>query len=189
MFFKKSVKQKVLDLAKFDLDKFLFGDRQLFLYDYVTSESSQRLIKNMIAMDKLNPKTPIILWINSGGGSITDGYAIINAIKYISSPVVTIINGRACSMAALISVHGYKRFITLDSVWMAHDGQAFMCDYFQKLKDRMKFIERLEYINNKILATKTKLSGDEIKQATNGELWLFDEECVVKGIVDEVLKV
>ncbi len=189
MFFAKKTKQKVIDLSKFDLDKFLFGERQLFLYDFVTSESAQRLIKNMIALDKVKPKEPIVLWINSGGGSITDGHAIINAMKYVASPVVTIINGRACSMAALISVHGAKRFITPDSVWMAHDGQAFICDYFQKIKFRIKFIERLEYINKRILATKTKLSGADIEKSINGELWLFDEECLAKGIVDQILKI
>jgi ATP-dependent Clp protease, protease subunit len=177
---------KEIDLTKFDVDKYLFADRQLFLTNTIDMESSNRLIKQLIALDRLSNK-PILLWINSGGGSITAGLAIIDTIKRIQTPVVSIVNGMACSMAGIISVCADRRLITANSIWMAHDGHTYVDDYFTKVFARTKnFLKPLEQKILKILKKHTKLTDEELRKARNGELWVNAKRCKAKGIVDGI---
>ena len=140
----------------------------------------------MIALDKIN-NTPILLWINSCGGSIINGFSIIDTMKAIRSPVITVINGFAASMAGIISVTGDKRFMTKNSIWMAHDGQAYSGDYFEKLFARDKFLKELNRKTFAILRKYTKLTETELTNSRHGELYVYADNAVKKGIVDKIL--
>lgn len=171
---------------EFDIDLTLLGNRQLFLYDVVHEESSLKLIKSLYALDTVNNK-PIMLYLNTPGGSCSDGLAIIDAIKTIESPVVTVITNEVCSMGGHISVVGNKRICYPNSVFMAHDMATYMEDYSGKIRDRARFLEKYYKILEENLRNHTNLSEKELKQARNGELWLFADEMLAKGIVDEIL--
>ena len=181
---KKRTPKKIPEIKP---DQILLGSRQIFLNGVIDSNSAGNIIKQLRALDKLED-SPIVLWINSGGGSITNGLAIIDTIKIIKSGVITIINGIAASMAGIISVCGDKRFITENSIWMAHDGTTGGIDYFEKLYDRTDYIRNLQKQLLTILRNKTKLSERELTKARHGELWLFAEDCEKKGIVDAIIK-
>lgn len=173
---------------KIDVDQILLEERQLFLFEAIKPETTCELIKKMVALDKKRT-APIALYINSPGGSVDCGFAIIDSIMGIDSPVFTIIVGEACSMAGLISIAGRKRFMTKHSIWMAHDmSGGIHGDYTTKVKDRAKFLEREQEKLQRFLSEHTKLTAKEITKAQHGELWLNPEECKKKGIVDEVIK-
>jgi len=171
---------------EFDVDLTLLGNRQLFLYDIIDEESSLKLIKALYALDTLN-HNPIMLYLNTPGGSCSDGLAIIDAIKTIESPVVTIVTNEVCSMGGHISIAGNKRVCYPNSVWMAHDMSTYMEDYSLKIYDRAKFLEKYYKILEENLRKHTKLSETELKKARSGELWLFSDEMLEKGIVDEII--
>lgn len=171
----------------FDIEQTLLKNRQIFLNDGVHEESSEKIIKTLYALDTIN-HSPIMLYVNSPGGSCSDGMAIINTMKTIESPVVTIINEEVCSMGSHISVAGDKRVCYENSVWMAHDMSVYMEDYSGKVKDRAKFWE--EYYDNVLnenYRLHTDLSEQELKKARDGELWLFADTMLEKGIVDEII--
>ena len=185
---KKKSRRSIKKPKKIDVDQILLAERQLFLFDVIKQESTRNLIKNMIALDK-QATAPIALYINSPGGNVDCGFAIIDSINGIESPVFTIIVGEACSMAGLISIAGRKRFMTKHSVWMAHDmAGGIHGDYTTKIKDRAKFLEREQEKLQRFLAQNTKLTAKEITKAQHGELWLAPDECLKKGIIDEVIK-
>ena len=180
---KKKKKVKALDI-----EQILLRKRQLFLFDSITGKSAKALIRGLVALDSLNNK-PIILWINSGGGNVADGFSIIDAMKGISSPVITLIVGEACSMAGVISIAGDKRWMTEHAIWMSHEmAGGIWGDYTSKVLDRAGFLKKeqkklLEFIKNH-----TKLTKRELQKAKKGELWLYPEECKLKGIIDIVVK-
>jgi ATP-dependent Clp protease protease subunit len=171
---------------EFDIDLTLLGNRQLFLYDAVDEDSSLKIIKALYALDTLNTK-PIMLYLNTPGGHCSDGLSIIDAIKTITSPVVTIITNEVCSMGGHISVAGNKRACYENSVWMAHDMASYVEDYSLKIKDRAEFLEKYYNILEENLRKHTKLSDKEIEKARVGELWLFADDMLEKGIVDEII--
>lgn len=171
---------------EFDVDLTLLNNRQLFLFDAVDEESSQKLVKQIYALDALNTD-PIMLYLNTPGGHCSDGLAIIDAIKMVDSPVVTIITNEVCSMGGHISVAGNKRVCYPNSVWMAHDMYSYMEDYSGKIKDRAKFLEQYYDVLENNLRKHTKLTNADLRQARNGELWLFAKDMKEKGIVDEII--
>lgn len=174
------------DKQEFDVELTLLKNRQLFLNDGITNESVTKQIKAMFALDTIN-HYPIMLYINSGGGSCTAGFALINAMKTVDSPIVTIINSEVCSMGGHISVAGNHRTCYEDSVFMAHDPATYMEDYFGKIKYRARFLERYFDIIEANLRRHTKLSDEELLLARHGELWLVADEMLEKGIVDEII--
>lgn len=170
------------------IDDILTKQRKLFLYGEVVFQNMERLCKCLLVLDEMNSKKPIYLYINSPGGSVSDGFALINTIKLIKAPVITIINGEACSMGGLISIVGKKRYMAKTSFWLAHDLRGGIWgDYSGKIEFRAEYLKKLWKTIENHLKTYTNLTDEEIKLARNGELWLDAQECLSKGIIDKIL--
>jgi ATP-dependent Clp protease protease subunit len=167
--------------------KILNKNRHILLYDEINNVSSDMVVSKLRAMDYLNHK-PITIEINSPGGSVPDGMSIINTIEHIKSPVITIISGQVCSMAALISICGNYRLIYSNSYFMQHSSSDIVGDYINYIKDRTKFLCEFEHRTEKILKLKTKLSNTDIMKIRTGELWLNADQCLVKGIVEKIIE-
>jgi len=167
--------------------KILNKHRYILLYDAISNIVSDTIVSKLMAMDFLDKKSPIYLEINSPGGSVPDGMSIINTIQKIETPIVSIVSGTACSMAALISIVADKRYISHNSYWMQHSTADVVGDYIQYIKDRTKFLCEFEARTEKILREKTKLTKMDIHKIRNGELWLNAEQSLAKGVVDKII--
>ena len=167
--------------------KILNKNRYILLYDEINNLSGDMVCSKLRAMDYLDNKKPITLEINSPGGMVAYGLSIIDTISNIKAPVNTIISGQACSMAAMISIVGDKRYITKNSVWMQHSSSDMLGGYVQHIKDATAFLIKMEARMNAIIKQSTKLSTRQMTQIKNGELWLFAPECVEYGIVDKII--
>lgn len=183
---KKPARKKRLIKYDFDIEQTLLKNRQLMLFGSIDEENSEDIIEKLFALDTLN-KNPITIYINSPGGECDSGISIINTIKTINSPVNTVILGEACSMASSISIQGDKRFCYENSVFMVHDMSVDLSDYSLKAKDRAKFNEKYYNLLEKQLKENTSLSDEDLELARSGELWLFSDEMLEKGVVDEVI--
>jgi len=181
---KKIIKTK--SVAKIDIDELTLRRREIFLFEYVTEESMVRLIKEILILDNINHK-PITFHINSGGGSCTDGLALINVMRQVKSPIITIVNMEACSMGSQISIAGDARKIVSNGFLMFHDMTNSLPSYSGKIKYRAKYIEKLWDTLVATYTTHTKLSKKDLEIARNGELWLTAEESLAKGCVDEII--
>lgn len=166
--------------------KILNKNRYILLYDEINNCSADMVCSKLRAMDILSHR-PIYLEINSPGGSVADGMSIINTIEHIQSSVITIISGQVCSMAALISICGDKRLIYTNSYWMQHSTSDIVGDYINYIKDRTKFLCEFEHRTEKMLKNRTKLTTNDITKIRTGELWLSADQCLIKGIVDEII--
>lgn len=167
--------------------KILNKNRYILLYDEINNCSGDMVCSKLRAMDYLDHTAPISLEINSPGGMVSYGLSIIDTIENIKAPVYTIISGEACSMAAMISIVGNKRFITKNSVWMQHSSSDMLGGYVQHIKDATAFLIKMEERMNKIIKSRTKLSARQMNQIRNGELWLFAKEAKEFGIVDKII--
>ncbi len=168
-------------------DQVLLQTRQVLLFGEIDTKKAKEVIEKLITLNSLGHE-PIFLWINSGGGSVSDGFAIIDAMQGLQGDIYTIINGRACSMAGLISLVGTKRHMTKHSIWMAHDVFAGVEDYATKLITRSDFYKTVQKQVFAHLKEYTKLSEAEITKARHQELWLYAKKCLEKGIIDSILK-
>lgn len=183
-----SKKRKKDTLYSFKTEEVLQTHRQLFLYGPIDDKSAHFIKTNLIAFDIVNSKQPISLWITSPGGSVSSGFSIIEVIKNIKAPVITIISGDACSMGAAISICGDVRWAFKDtSFWMAHPMAGGSDDYIEFIKDRTAYMENLNNVLLKILKDNTKLDYNDFEKLKHGELWLRDQDLITKGIVDKLL--
>ncbi len=185
---KKTKKRKSSNDKKIIIDQILLKSRQVFLFDVINNETARRLVQELIALDKTKV-SPIALYINSPGGSCSDGFAIIDAMKGVRSAVITFVTGEACSMAGLVSVAGDKRVMSQTAIWMSHDmAGGVWGDYTTKVIDRTEHLKRYQAQIFDFLRKHTKLSEEELAGARHGELWLTAEEAKKKGVVDSVVK-
>jgi len=179
---KKSIRPREINI-----EQILLNDRQIFLHGKIDDDSVVPVIKKIKAMDKLSKK-PIYLWINSGGGSVNAGFALINIMKSVKSKIVTIINSEACSMGSQISISGDERWIVDNGVAMFHDmAGGIHGDYSLKVKDRAIFIEQYYGLLEANTKKHTKLTPTDLQKMRTGELWLFAKDCLKKGIVDKII--
>jgi ATP-dependent Clp protease protease subunit len=180
----KRKEQKITKLPfEIDIHQLLLHSRQLSLTGPVTEKTIQPLIDQIMTLQIISD-APISLWINSGGGFLTDGFALIDTMRMSRVPIYTIVRGYAASMAGLISVAGHRRFITENSQWMAHDIAAGGYDYGTKLFARIDEIKLSQKKVFDFLAANTKMTPVDLEKARHEELWLNPQQCLQKGIVD-----
>jgi ATP-dependent Clp protease protease subunit len=168
------------------IESTLLKARTLFLCTEVGSCSIEDLMAQIIAMDA-RKVAPITLFINSPGGDIMSGLALIDLMDTIKSPVNTVVLGEACSMAAIIAICGKKRSMGKNAVIMFHEGFYFTQDYLQKAKCRQAFFDKLEIKMDLLIQSKSKFSKEQLDLMKNGELWLDSSDAMACKIVDRII--
>ncbi|MEO0898037.1 MAG: ATP-dependent Clp protease proteolytic subunit [Bacteroidota bacterium] len=134
-------------------------------------------------------REPIELVINTFGGSVYDGLALINAMQLSKTPVHTIALGNAMSMGLFILAAGKKRFIAPHSTVMYHQISTIEWDKIEGLKNTLKELERLEKICENILFKSSKLTKKELEpyKREKKEWYFGPEEALKWKVVDKIL--
>ncbi len=174
----------------YDIYSRLLKDRIIMLSGEVNDHMANSIIAQLLFLAAEDEEADIYIYINSPGGSITSGMAIFDTINYIKPKVSTICIGMAASMAAFLLASGEKgkRYSLENSEIMIHQplggvqGQVTDIDIVTKrllrIKDRM----------NNILAEKTNQDIDTIKKDTERDNFMFADEALQYGIIDEIIK-
>ena len=163
--------------------------RNIHLFDEINSVTASNVISQLTALDDISHQD-ITLMINSPGGSVADGFAIIDAMSSLKSDIRTVCTGVAASMAAVVLSAGTegKRLITPMAEVMIHQplggiqGQASeiskMCEHITKVKDNIA-----EFLSEKTSNSKEKLIAD-----MDRDYWMDAREAIKYGLVDKILK-
>ena len=133
-------------------------------------------------------RTPIKIYINSPGGEVTEGFALVSAIEVSKTPIYTINIGQWCSMAFLIGIAGHKRFSLPKMTFLMHDGTSFAFDSSSKAHDKMKFNERFD--NEVIKAHVLKHSNmkpSEYDALSRVEYYMLPEDALERNFIDEIV--
>lgn len=175
---------------KIDIEQLILQARYVYLFREITDHTAYETVTHIVGLSKLDEKKPICLYINSPGGCVDSGFAIIDAIQFIPNPVYTFISGMACSMAGVISIAGDKRYMSENSVWMSHDmSGGIYGDYTSKVIARAEYLKESQAKLFKFIQRYTKLNPKDINKAIHEELWLNSEQCLKKGVIDEIIKI
>ncbi len=173
------------------------NDNTIFFYadvDNVSCAEVNRLLTDVdiklqytkvLLGDDFNPT--IHLRVNSNGGSLFDGLAILDRLRTLKSRVYTYVDGGAASAATLITVAGKRRFIGKHSMMLIHQLSSFVGGTFEQLEDEQTNNRRLMGIIKDIYKTYTKLPMKKIDEILKRDLWLSPQECLEYGLVDEIL--
>ncbi len=177
----------------YDIFSRLLKERIIFLSEQVDSASASVVVAQLLFLDAEDPGKDIFLYINSPGGSITDGMAIYDTIQYIKSDVCTICVGMAASMGAVLLAAGTKgkRYALPNSEILIHQpliggngisGQAteikIHADHMVKTREKL----------NKILSERTGQPLEKIQEDTERDNYMTAEEAKAYGLIDEVME-
>lgn len=168
----------------------LLRHRILFLSEPITAEVANRLIAQMLLLDADNYEAQIDLYINSPGGSVLDGLAIIDTMQCIRAPVSTVCVGQATSMAAWILAAGAKglRFATPNAEIMIHQLATAFAGQTTDIRIYTRRMMRLQDQLVRMLAQWTKQSVERIQKDMEHEFFMTAEEAKAYGLVDAILE-
>ena len=177
----------------YDIFSRLLKDRIIFLSEDVNHVTASLVIAQMLFLESEDPDKEISFYINSPGGSITDGMAIVDTMNYIKCQVSTICIGLAASMGSVLLASGAKgkRYATPNSEILIHQplisgglsGQTteikIHADHMVKTREKL----------NKLLSEKTGQSLEQIEKDTERDHYMTAEEALKYGLIDEIIDV
>ena len=132
-------------------------------------------------------RTPVVLVINSGGGSVFDGVGLMDAIRQSKTPVIAICAGYAMSMAFNIFSVCHLRVAMPNSIFMYHDGYESVDNTATKAADWAAFSPKVDKRISKMIAERSKFTVKKLtKIAPHDNYWLTDK-MVEMEIVDAVI--
>ena len=178
----------------FDIFSRLLKDRIIFLSEDVNPTSASLVIAQLLFLESEDPDKEISLYINSPGGSVTDGLGIIDTMNYIKCPVTTICIGMAASMGALLLTSGTKgrRFATPNAEILIHQplisgqggGISGQTTEIKIHADQMlKTRERI----NRIISETTGKPIEQVEQDTERDHYLTAQEALEYGLIDGIM--
>ena len=176
----------------YDIFSRLLKDRIIFLGEDVNATTASLVVAQLLFLESEDPDKEINLYINSPGGSVTDGLAIVDTMNYIKCPVSTTCIGLAASFGAVLLANGEKgkRYATPNAEILIHQpliggngitGQT--TDIKIHAENMIKTRERL----NKILSDRTGKPLEQIMQDTERDYYMTAEEALEYGLIDEIL--
>jgi ATP-dependent Clp protease, protease subunit len=174
----------------YDIYSRLLKENIIFLGTPIDDAVSNLIIAQLLFLEAEDPERDISIYVNSPGGSITAGLAILDTMRFVRPDIVTFCVGQAASMAAVLLAAGSKgkRFSLPNSRIMIHQpsmhglaGQAADIDIYAKEILRMR--ETL----NKILAEFTGQPVDRISRDVDRDYIMSPDQGVEYGMIDKVV--
>ncbi|MBP3285147.1 MAG: ATP-dependent Clp endopeptidase proteolytic subunit ClpP [Clostridia bacterium] len=173
----------------YDIFSRLLKERIIFIGDEINQATSSLVVAQLLFLAAEDPDKDINLYINSPGGSVTDGFAIFDTMNHIKPDVSTICVGMAASMGAFLLAAGAKgkRFALPNSEIMIHQplggakGQA--TDIQIQAEQILKIKEKL----TKILSERTGQPIERVKEDCERDHYMSAEEAKEYGLVDAIL--
>ena len=200
MFEKDSLVPYVLEQTgkgerSYDIFSRLLKDRIIFLGEDVNPTSASLIIAQLLFLESEDPDKEISLYINSPGGSITDGMGIVDTMNYIKCPVSTICVGLAASFGAVLLANGEKgrRFATPNSEILIHQpligGQGGgISGQATEIKIHADHMIRTREKLNKLLSDRTGQSIETIERDTERDHYMTAEEALKYGLIDGIME-
>ena len=173
----------------YDIFSRLLNDRIIMLHDEVNSTTASLVVAQLLYLEGQDASKDISLYINSPGGSVTDGMSIYDTMQYIKCDVSTICMGMAASMGAFLLAAGAKgkRYSLPNSDIMIHQPSGGAQGQATDIMIHADHIIRTKQKLNKILSEKTGQPLEVIARDTERDNFMSAEEALKYGLIDKVI--
>lgn len=175
----------------YDIFSRLLNDRIILLHDEVNSATASVVVAQLLYLEGQDPDKDISLYINSPGGSVSDGMAIYDTMQYIKCDVSTICMGMAASMGAFLLSAGAKgkRIALTNSEIMIHQpliSGGGISGQVTDIQIRSNYLQRTKERLNRILSENTGKDYETICRDTERDNFMTAEEALAYGLIDKV---
>ena len=173
----------------YDIYSRLLNDRIVFLGEDVNPHTANLVIAQLLYLAHEDNKKPIKLYINSPGGSVYDGLAIIDTMNYIEPDVETIGIGLQASMGAMLLSSGAKgkRFCLPNARIMIHQPLGGASGQSTDIQIQAREILRLREVGNDILCRHTGQPREKVVADTERDNFMSATEAMEYGLIDKVI--
>jgi len=173
----------------YDIYSRLLEDRIIFLTGEVTTDIANLIIAQMLFLEGKDNSKDISLYINSPGGSVDAGLAILDTMNYLKCDISTICVGLSASMSAILLANGKKgkRYALPNSRIMIHQPMGGAQGQASDIQIATEEILKLKTKLNKILSGLTNKSLKQVEKDTNRDYYLSSSDAVKYGIIDKVI--
>ena len=189
------VEQTARGERSYDIFSRLLNDRIIVLSEDVNPNSASVIIAQLLYLEGQDPEKDISFYINSPGGSITDGMAIHDTMQYIKCDVSTICMGMAASMGAFLLASGTKgkRFALPNSEILIHQplisgGQGGgLSGQASDIQIHANHLVQIKKKMNRMLSEYTGQPLEVVEKDTDRDNYLTAEEAKAYGLIDEII--
>lgn len=183
------IEQKGQTERVYDIYSRLLMERIIFLGTPINYEISNVVIAQLLFLAATDPEKDIVMYINSPGGSVTDGLAIYDTMEFIKPDVQTTCTGMAASMGAILLMAGKKgkRFALPHSRIMLHQPLGETQGQSADIEIYMKEIVKMKDQLNTIITQRTGQPVSRIDADIDRNFFMSSAEAKAYGIIDEVL--
>ena len=173
----------------YDIYSRLLNDRIIMLHDEVNSATASVVVAQLLYLESQDPTKDISLYINSPGGSVTDGLAIYDTMQYIKCDVSTICMGMAASMGAFLLSAGTKgkRLALPNSTIMIHQPLGGYKGQATDMEIHTRYMLDTKARLNRILSENTGKPLDVVKADTERDHFMTAQEALEYGLIDKVI--
>ena len=173
----------------YDIFSRLLNDRIVMLCEEVNATTASLVVAQLLYLEAQDPDKDIQFYINSPGGSVTDGMAIYDTMQYIKCDVSTICIGMAASMGAFLLSSGTKgkRLALPNAEIMIHQPSGGTHGQASDIKIQAEWMLRTREKLNRILAENTGKSIEQIAIDTERDNFMPAEDAVKYGLIDKVI--
>lgn len=173
-----------------DIYSRLLKERIIFIGTPIDDYVANGVIAQMLFLQMEDPKKDIFLYINSPGGSVTDGMAVYDTMNFLSCDVVTYCIGQAASMGTVILAAGApgKRFALPHSRMMIHQLSGGATGQTSDISIAAREILRWKRTINEILAEHTGKTVEQLEEDSDRDYFMTADEARDYGIVDQVVE-
>ena len=173
----------------YDIYSRLLKERIVMLNGGVDDNSANVIMAQLLFLESISPEADIIFYINSPGGSVTAGMAVIDTMNFTKCDVRTIVAGQACSMGSLIAASGTKgkRMMLKHGTHMIHQVLAGFNGQASDIELHTKETLRWKKALNDVYVDVTGKSYEVILKDTDRDNFMTAEESIAYGLADEII--
>ena len=174
----------------YDIYSRLLKERIVILSEEVNYVTASLITAQLLFLEAEDPEKDIQFYINSPGGSVSDGLMIFDTMQHIKPDVQTICMGMAASMGAFLLAAGTKgkRYILPNAEVMIHQPSGGAQGQTTDIQIAAQHIQRTKDRLNRILSEKTGQPIEKVTIDTDRDNWMSAEEATVYGIVDQIME-
>lgn len=170
-----------------DIASRLLDDNIILLTGEINDIMAEVVMAQLLYLDSLGKDEPIHIYINSPGGSVTAGLAILDTMRLVKSKIYTYCIGLAASMGSILLSSGDKRYIVPHAEVMIHQPLGGTKGQATDIEIAAKHISRTKEVLNSILAENCGRTYEEVSQDTERDNWKSAAEALEYGLVDKII--
>jgi len=183
------VEQTARGERSYDIFSRMLKDRIVFLNGPVRTEMSHLIVAQLLLLEAEDPERDIVMYINSPGGEVTAGLAILDTMRFIKPDVVTVVMGQAASMGSLLASSGTKgkRYLLPNARHLIHQPLGGASGQASDIEIHAKEIIRLKRELTEIYVGNTGKTFETLERDMDRDNIMTAAESVAYGLADKII--